>query len=125
MPPSTVGKRKPLHRDHAAFFAALGRRIKELRKERNWSLNHMNVVHGYVASQWQGFEKGKALTIDSLLKMAEIFEVTLVKLLDSLGEFPTRALEEVAKDPANPTDEELTLKKAGTKRSSAPKKKAK
>ena len=86
----TVGKRKPAHRDQEEFFAALARRIKELRKERGWSLNYMNLTHGYVASQWQGFESGRVITLESLLRIAEIFEVEIGDLIQSAGRFPRR-----------------------------------
>ena len=124
MPLSTVGKRKPVHPDHAEFFAALGRRIKLLRKERGWSLNYMYVVHGYVASQWQGFEKGKVCTIDSLLKLSELFGLDLTTLIDSLGKFPRKSMEAVAVDPARPNLTEKTLGKAAGKRATIRQKQA-
>lgn len=111
--------RKPAHQDQDAFFAALGRRIKELRKERGWSLSYMHIRHGYVPSQWQRFERGKSVTIGSLLKMAEIFDLDLSALIDSLGKFPRKAMEDVAADPAIPKIIERTMTKAASKRSKA------
>ena len=113
------GTRKPAHQDQAAFFAALGRRIKELRKERGWSLTQMHIRHGYVPSQWQRFEKGKSVTIGSLLKMSEIFDVDLAVLIDSLGKFPSKRMELVAEDPKIPKAHERTMTKAASKRSKA------
>ena len=85
---SAIAKRKAPHPDQQAFFVALGRRIKELRKERNWSLNYMFIVHGFVPSQWQSFEKGKVMTINSMLRIADIFDQSLNTLVRSPGEFP-------------------------------------
>lgn len=113
------GSRKPAHQDQDAFFSALGRRIKELRKERGWSLSHMHIRFGYVPSQWQRFEKGKSVTIGSLLKMAEIFDCDLAVLIDSLGKFPTKRMETVAEDPKIPKPIERTMTKAASKRSKA------
>ena len=79
---------KALHPDHVEFFAALGRRIRELRKERGWSLHDMVVKHGYYQSQWQKYEGGGPVTVDSLLRMATIFGMPLGRLIDDLGEFP-------------------------------------
>ena len=82
------GKRGAMHPDHAEFFTALGRRIRELRKEKGWSLHHMVANYGYYQSQWQKYEKGGPVTVDSLLKMATMFELSLCGLLQGLGDFP-------------------------------------
>lgn len=81
---------KAVHPDHAEFFAILGRRIKELRKERGWSLRDMILMHGYHLSQWQKYEKGGPVTVDSLLRMAAVFDMTLSQLLGDLVEFPRK-----------------------------------
>ena len=110
-----TGNRKP-HQDQDAFFKALGRRIKELRKERGWSLSYMHIRHGFVPSQWQRFETGKSVTISSLLKMAEIFEISLGRLIDSLGEFPRKDPGEAVVEPSKPKSEERTMSVAASKR---------
>lgn len=91
---------KALHPDHVEFFAALGRRVKELRKERGWSLHDMVVKHGYYQSQWQKYEGGGPVTIDSLLRMATIFGMPLGRLIDDLGQFPRDLTKTLAGDPA-------------------------
>ena len=111
-----TGHRKP-HQDQEAFFAALGRRIKELRKERGWSLNYMLIHHGFVPSQWQRFETGTNVTVSSLLKMAEIFDVNLATLIDSLGRFPRKRMEDVAAEPERPKLTEKTIIKGVSKQS--------
>lgn len=93
---------KALHPDHAEFFTALGRRIKELRKERGLSLHDMVVKHGYYQSQWQKYEKGGPVTVDSLLRMATCFGLTLGALINGLNDqFPRQlAPEGDAKKPS-------------------------
>ena len=81
---------KPMHPDHAEFFAALGRRIRELRLARGWSLRDMVLEHGYHVSQWQSYEKGSPVTVDSLLRMSTVFGLTLTQLIGDLGEFPRK-----------------------------------
>ncbi len=88
---------KSLHPDHVEFFSALGRRIKEMRRERGWSLHDMVVKHGYYQSQWQKYEKGGPVTVDSLLRMATIFGIDLAALIGSLGQFPCRTIDDIAK----------------------------
>ena len=110
-----AGKRSAPHRDHAEFFAALGHRIKQLRKERGWSLHHMVVERGYYLSQWQKFEKGSSVTIDSLLKMSEMFGMSLGELINSLGRFPHQSIETVTEDPENEAPAK-SVKKAVAKR---------
>jgi transcriptional regulator with XRE-family HTH domain len=108
-------KRSALHRDHAEFFAALGRRIKQLRKERGWSLHQMVSEHGYYQAQWQKYEKGGSLTIDSLLKIAEMFEISLGELIDSLGRFPHESVATVAEKPEQPSKPEPKKRSSGHK----------
>ena len=93
---------KSLHPDHVEFFSALGRRIKELRRERSWSLHDMVVKHGYYQSQWQKYEKGGPVTVDSLLRMASIFGMSLAALIDSLGEFPCKSINEISHEKTSP-----------------------
>ena len=96
------GKRSPLHPDHGEFFAALGRRLKELRKERGWSLHTMVAVHGYYDAQWRKYEKGGPVTVDSLLKMATMFGITLNTLMDDLGEWARQVMTVLHQKPGVP-----------------------
>ena len=118
------GKRAAPHPDHEAFFAALGRRIKELRKERGWSLHKMVAEFGYYDAQWRKYEKGSAITIDGILKMCSIFNVTLRELIDHLGEFPRRDMRTVAAEQkagsvevgaAKRTSEKMPVRRVQTK----------
>lgn len=79
---------KALHPDHSDFFNALGQRIRALRKERGWSLRDMVVKHDYHVSQWQAYEKGQPVTVDTLLRLATVFGLTLMELMGDLVHFP-------------------------------------
>jgi transcriptional regulator with XRE-family HTH domain len=78
--------------DYKGFLAALGKRIKEFRKDRGWSLRDMVIQHGYHDSQWRKYESGGGLTIPSLLRIASLYQVSLTKLLDGLAEYPAEPL---------------------------------
>lgn len=63
----------------------------------------MILQHGYHLSQWQLFEKGQPITVDSLLRIATSFDMTLTDLLGELGQFPHKqsaATEELQKPAA-------------------------
>ena len=109
---------KALHPDHAEFFAALGRRIRELRKERGWSLHDMVVKHGYYQSQWQKYEGGGPVTVDSLLRMATIFGMPLGRLIDDLGEFPKAGLSKRQSGEPTRAAKKTAAKKAAQRSSS-------
>ena len=81
---------KAFNPNHEAFFVAFGSRVKQLRLSRGWSLRDMVVQHGYHASQWQVFEKGSNVTLDSVLRMATVFDLSVTELMGELGEFPRK-----------------------------------
>ena len=67
------------------FLKELGARLRQMRIDRKWTLRAMIVQHGFHLAQWQGFEKGKGISVPSLLRMCEVFDVTLTNLVDGLG----------------------------------------
>lgn len=81
-----------MHPDSKAFFVALGKRLRELRKAKGWSVRDMVVQHGYFDAQWRNYEKGSTITIDSLLKVAGIFQLSIIELLNDCecGQLPKR-----------------------------------
>ena len=68
------------------FLKQLGKRLRAMRLERGWSLRDMIVDQGYHLIQWQNLEKGKGLSVPSLLRLCNVFDVKLTVLLDGLGE---------------------------------------
>jgi transcriptional regulator with XRE-family HTH domain len=102
--------------EYKEFLSALGRRIKDLRKARGWSLRDMVMLHRYHDSQWRRYESGGGLTIPSLLRIAGLFEVSLSKLLDGLAEFPRKSVLEIEEQ------HEGVIASIGARRGSEPRK---
>jgi len=67
------------------FLAELGHRLREMRIARALTLRAMIVTHGFHLAQWQGFEKGKGISVPSLLRMCEVFDVSLEELIGAIG----------------------------------------
>jgi transcriptional regulator with XRE-family HTH domain len=70
--------------DDAAFFRALGKRVRELRKRKRWSQEDM-ISHGFSARHWQQIESGRPITVKTLLRISDVFDVPLVRLIRGLG----------------------------------------
>ena len=62
--------------DHAKFFKALGRRVKELRKKRGHSQEDM-ISFGFSARHWQQIEAGRPITMTTLLRICDVFKIRL------------------------------------------------
>ena len=68
------------------FLKQLGAKLRSMRLERGWSLRDMIVHHGYHLVQWQNLEKGKGLSVPSLLRLCQVFDVRLTELIEGLAE---------------------------------------
>jgi transcriptional regulator with XRE-family HTH domain len=69
--------------DATLFFAALGKRIRRLREDRNLTLEDM-IGQGFSARHWQQIEKGRPISCTTLLRIAIVFEVPLALLVRRL-----------------------------------------
>ncbi|HEX6802155.1 MAG TPA: helix-turn-helix transcriptional regulator [Terriglobales bacterium] len=69
--------------DDTAFFRALGRRVRDLRKRKHLSQEDM-ISHGFSARHWQQIEAGRPITVKTLLRICETFDVPLVRLVRGL-----------------------------------------
>ena len=78
-----------------SFLATLGRQIKRLRKEKGLLMRDIMLKTGYYDAQWRKYEAGGSLNIASLMKVALALDVTLVDLLDGLGEWPKLNVAEI------------------------------
>jgi transcriptional regulator with XRE-family HTH domain len=70
--------------DQAKFFERLGLRIKHLRKARGYSQEDM-ISFGFSARHWQQIEAGRPITVSTLLRICDVFQVsgaTLIRGLD-------------------------------------------
>jgi len=69
--------------DHAKFFQALGRRVKELRRQRDHSQEDM-ISFGFSARHWQQIEAGRPITMTTLLRICDVFKVRLEEVVRGL-----------------------------------------
>jgi transcriptional regulator with XRE-family HTH domain len=65
------------------FFRALGHRIRELRKKEGYSQEDM-IGFGFSARHWQQIEAGRPITLITLLRICDIFELSPERLLRGL-----------------------------------------
>ena len=69
--------------DQGQFFRALGTRVRELRKKRGYSQEDM-LSFGFSTRHWQQVEAGRPITVTTLLRICEVFEVPMSKLVQGL-----------------------------------------
>jgi transcriptional regulator with XRE-family HTH domain len=65
------------------FFTTLGQRVRELRKKRGYSQEDM-IYFGFSARHWQQIEAGRAITVTTLLRICEVFEAPMAKVVRGL-----------------------------------------
>jgi transcriptional regulator with XRE-family HTH domain len=65
------------------FFKALGIRVKGLRKKCGYSQEDM-IYFGFSARHWQQIEAGRSITVTTLLRICEVFEVPMANVVRSL-----------------------------------------
>jgi len=70
--------------DDSAFFRALGERVRQLRKRKKLSQEDM-ISFGFSARHWQQIEAGRPITVKTLLRISDTFDVPLMRLLRGLG----------------------------------------
>ena len=69
--------------DARDFFTALGRRIRNLRRAHDYTLEDM-ISHGFSARHWQQIESGRPTTATTLLRICSIFKTTFCQLVRGL-----------------------------------------
>jgi transcriptional regulator with XRE-family HTH domain len=78
-----------LRYDYKAFSAELGKKIKQLRKESGLTLRALIVQHNFHLTQIQRIEKGEGISVPTLLRIAEVFQIPLEKLVEGVGLVPS------------------------------------
>ena len=73
-----------MHYDYDDFTSVLGTRIKALRKDRGWTQMQMTRDFGYYLSHWQNIETGRKMSLETLLRVANTFDITLDELLHGI-----------------------------------------
>jgi transcriptional regulator with XRE-family HTH domain len=75
-----------LRYDYEQFRLALGKRVKELRKQRGLTHRAMVVEHGFHLTQIARIERGETIAMATLLRVAETFQVPVGELVGGIGE---------------------------------------
>ena len=69
---------------YEVFMKELGARLRQMRRDRGWTLRTMVVEHGFHLTHWQKFEKGK-IALASLLRICQVFDVRVEELVANIG----------------------------------------
>lgn len=70
-----------MHYEYEEFVAVLAARIKELRQERGWTQMQMMRDFGYHLSHWQNIESGRKMSLETMLRVANTFDLSLDELI--------------------------------------------
>lgn len=65
------------------FFHALGTKVRDLRKKHGYSQEDM-LSFGFSTRHWQQVEAGRPITVTTLLRICEVFELPMAKLVQGL-----------------------------------------
>lgn len=65
------------------FFRALGRRVRQLRKDHHYTQEDM-ISFGFSARHWQQIETGRPITVRTLLRICDVFRVRMESLVRGL-----------------------------------------
>ena len=76
--------------DQEKFFVALGVRIRRLRERAHLSQEDM-ISHGFSARHWQQIEKGRPITLTTLLRICRVFRTPMARLVKGLDAHITRS----------------------------------
>jgi transcriptional regulator with XRE-family HTH domain len=69
--------------DEKQFFAALGERVKTLRKSKGFTQEDM-IGFGFSARHWQQIEAGRPITVTTLLRICNTFSIRAAQLIEGL-----------------------------------------
>jgi transcriptional regulator with XRE-family HTH domain len=69
--------------DDKQFFAALGERVKRLRKSQGFTQEDM-IGFGFSARHWQQIEAGRPITVTTLLRICDTFSIRAAQLIEGL-----------------------------------------
>lgn len=79
-----VGASRELPASYANLFRELGCRIRKHRTDRQLSQEDM-MSFGFSTRHWQMIESGRPMTVITLLRVCEAFEIPLDQLLNGLS----------------------------------------
>jgi transcriptional regulator with XRE-family HTH domain len=79
-----VGAHRELPAGYARFFRALGHRIRSCRTDRKLSQEDM-ISYGFSVRHLQMIEGGRPVTVFTLLRICDAFEISLEQLVTGLS----------------------------------------
>ncbi len=80
-----VGASRDLPARYARFFRALGHRVRSYRTERNLTQEDM-ISYGFSLRHWQMIEAGRPVTVVTLLRVCDAFDISLEELAKGLSQ---------------------------------------
>lgn len=80
-----MGAHRDLPASYARFFRALGNRVLSYREESGLSQEDM-VFYGFSVRHWQMIEAGRPMTVFTLLRVSDTFQIPLDRLLAGLNQ---------------------------------------
>jgi len=69
--------------DQHKFFRRLGKRVRQLRLDHDYSQEDM-ISFGFSARHWQQIEAGRPITVSTLLRICEAFKISVERLVRGL-----------------------------------------
>jgi transcriptional regulator with XRE-family HTH domain len=72
--------------EYRRFLEALGRRIRLHRKRRGWTQAQVNWNGRFYESHWRRIEQGKTMSLQTLLRISRMFDVSVSELVAGLDE---------------------------------------
>jgi transcriptional regulator with XRE-family HTH domain len=69
--------------DQRVFFRELGQRVRDLRRQKGFTQEDM-ISFGFSARHWQQIEAGRPITVRTLLRIGDVFSVSLASLVSGL-----------------------------------------
>lgn len=85
-----VGASRDLPPQYGRFFRALGNRVRSYRTERSLTQEDM-ISHGFSLRHWQMIEAGRPVTVVTLLRICDTFDMSLEQLIAGLSQHFRRA----------------------------------
>jgi hypothetical protein len=79
-----VGSSRELPANFANFFRALGHEIRNCRTARKLSQEDM-ISYGFSVRHWQMMEAGRPITVFTLLRVCEAFDIPVEQLVASVA----------------------------------------
>lgn len=74
-----------LRYNYEQFLAALGERVKQIRKDRGLTHRALVTDHGFHLTGVQRIERGEGISVPTLLRLCEVYQVRIDELVAGIG----------------------------------------